>query len=109
MTTEITPAKVRLSDQFGPPPRWWHCDTHGAGTHTAWGCPECVREMRGEIARLVREHDQDRATLIPLLSLMQEVLSIAAHGVLMDGASVNTPTLLWAKEWARKLVPGPNV
>ena len=27
-------------------PRWWHCDTHGGGTHTAWGCPDCVRELR---------------------------------------------------------------
>ena len=33
-------------------PRWWHCDTHGPGTRSAWGCPECVREMRGEIERL---------------------------------------------------------
>jgi len=33
-------------------PHWWRCDTHGPGSHTAWGCPECVREMRAEIAEL---------------------------------------------------------
>ena len=33
-------------------PRWWHCDTHGPGNASAWGCPECVRDMRGEIARM---------------------------------------------------------
>ena len=27
-------------------PLHWHCDTHGPGKHTAWGCPECVRELR---------------------------------------------------------------
>jgi len=33
-------------------PKWWHCDTHGAGNSSAWGCPECVREMRAEIERM---------------------------------------------------------
>ena len=28
------------------PPRWWHCDTHGAGKLNAWGCPDCVAELR---------------------------------------------------------------
>lgn len=32
-------------------PKWWNCDTHGRGNHTAWGCPECVREMREAIAK----------------------------------------------------------
>ena len=42
------------SDQplgLGPTPRWWHCDTHGPGNRTAWGCPECVREMRASLGR----------------------------------------------------------
>ena len=43
---------VKLSEGVGPAPRWWRCDTHGPGNHTAWGCPECVREMRDEIAQL---------------------------------------------------------
>ena len=26
------------------------CLTHGQQPHNAWGCPECVRELRGELA-----------------------------------------------------------
>ena len=102
------PAKVASNDQLGPVPRWWDCDTHGPGNHTSWGCPECVREMRGEITRLVRERDDQRRQLLPLLALLQDVYSIAAHGVLMDGNSVDEPTFLWAAQWVRKLVKGPN-
>ncbi len=36
-------------------PKWWHCDTHGAGTHAAWGCPECVRELREEVEALRKD------------------------------------------------------
>ena len=43
---------------LGRVPRWWRCDTHGeALPHNAWGCPECVREMRGKIARLLARLD----------------------------------------------------
>ena len=35
-----------------PAPRWWHCDTHGPGSRNAWGCPECVREMREEVRKM---------------------------------------------------------
>jgi len=31
-------------------PRWWHCDIHGGQQH-AWGCPECLRELRKELRR----------------------------------------------------------
>jgi hypothetical protein len=33
-------------------PRWWTCQTHGDAKPNAWGCPECVREMRQELAAL---------------------------------------------------------
>lgn len=33
-------------------PKWWHCDTHGPGSVSAWGCPTCVREMREELQQL---------------------------------------------------------
>ena len=26
--------------------QWRYCDAHGTGTEYAWGCPECVRELR---------------------------------------------------------------
>ena len=31
---------------------WWTCQTHGDAQPNAWGCPECVREMRDELAAL---------------------------------------------------------
>lgn len=31
------------------PARWWKCDTHGPAKAGAWGCPECVSEMRAEL------------------------------------------------------------
>lgn len=37
-------------------PFWWRCDTHGmALLHNAWGCPECVRDLRGEVKKLQKE------------------------------------------------------
>ena len=71
------------------PPKWWTCPTHGDAKATAWGCPECVREMRDELA-----------SHAPLIA---DVLTIAQIGVLPDGDIVNTPTLLWAEGWMRRL------
>ena len=99
------PLPVLSSEELGP--RWWDCATHGRAQANAWGCPECVREMRAEITRLVRQTDDQRAKLFPLLVLLQEVMSIAAHGALLDGSEVNVPTLLWAEQWAKRL-SGPN-
>ena len=39
-------------------PSWWRCDTHGPGTRTAWGCPECVRELRERLATATRQLDE---------------------------------------------------
>jgi len=36
-------------------PSWWRCDTHGPAKAGAWGCPECVRELRDEQARAIAE------------------------------------------------------
>jgi len=53
-----TPPTWRIIEEFAsrivtaeckPAPRWWRCDTHGPAHPTAWGCPECVREMREEL------------------------------------------------------------
>ena len=34
----------------GPAYRLRKCPTHGQQPPNAWGCPECVRELRGELA-----------------------------------------------------------
>jgi hypothetical protein len=53
MTTESMPREVGSNAGLGPVPRWWTCATHGdAMPANAWGCPECVREMRVEIGQL---------------------------------------------------------
>ena len=44
-------------------PRLWKCDTHGPAKAGAWGCHECVREMRAEIEEL----DALRETLADIL------------------------------------------
>ena len=50
----------------------------------------------------------ERAKMLPLLELMQEVFSIAAHGCTPDGHHVNDHTGLWAESWQRR-ISGPNV
>jgi len=35
-------------------PTWWKCHAHGPAKAGAWGCPECVREMRDELLTLRR-------------------------------------------------------
>jgi hypothetical protein len=47
------PLALKSNAVLGPTPRWWHCDTHGPAKSNAWGCPECVRELRKE-NRLLR-------------------------------------------------------
>jgi hypothetical protein len=46
----------RLREQAvaGPAYRLRKCPTHGQQPPNAWGCPECVRQLRGELAT-VRE------------------------------------------------------
>lgn len=41
-----------LTEGLGP--RWWQCSTHGRAHANAWGCPECVRELRDENTRMRR-------------------------------------------------------
>lgn len=33
-------------------PSWWKCSVHGPGKREAWGCPDCVWELKRENARL---------------------------------------------------------
>ena len=59
------PVPYRTTPLFAlPVPRWWTCKTHGdAMPQNAWGCPECVREMRTEIERLRAEIERLRAAI----------------------------------------------
>ncbi len=41
-----------------PAPLWHSCPTHGIPPENAWGCPECVRELREENANLRRDAKQ---------------------------------------------------
>ena len=47
------PLALKFNEGLGPMPRWWTCATHGdALPQNAWGCPECVRELRRKCAIL---------------------------------------------------------
>jgi hypothetical protein len=49
--TCIKAQRDQMRDSRGKPaPAWWYCATHGPAQPNAWGCPECVREMRAELA-----------------------------------------------------------
>ena len=71
------PGVVRSTAVLGAAPRWWHCDTHGAGSNTAWGCPSCVRELRGEKLALQTEVDR----LLLELANTRAQLRLAAGGL----------------------------
>jgi hypothetical protein len=68
-----------------PPPRWWTCATHGdAMPQNAWGCPECVREMRDELATLrrqVKQADERGNEALRRAHKAEAQLAIAARGL----------------------------
>jgi hypothetical protein len=43
--------------------RLQNCPTHGQQPPNAWGCPECVRELRAELAEARQEAKNLRAEL----------------------------------------------
>ena len=47
---ELSILAVKIEALAGPAYRLRKCPTHGQQPPNAWGCPECVREMRGELA-----------------------------------------------------------
>ena len=89
MNNGISLANVGSNDGLGVAPRWWHCDTHGPGNHTAWGCPECVREMRCELANF-------RAAL---------ALAEAALADIGDADREPGDDLAWAERRAADVLP----
>ena len=64
-------------------PKWWNCRTHGrAQEHTAWGCPECVDELRAENAALRERIAKLESELAALLAARDE--RVAAADALED-------------------------
>ena len=49
MNAEKLPAVAGPVEPTVRPGRWWKCDTHGPAKAGAWGCPECVHELRTEL------------------------------------------------------------
>jgi hypothetical protein len=47
--------RLKIEALAGPAYRLRKCPTHGQQPPNAWGCPECVRELRGELATAVSE------------------------------------------------------
>lgn len=81
MSDSDQPLGLGCSEGFGPTPRWWHCDTHGPGNRTAWGCPECVREMRASLGRA-------RGLLVELDSVLR--MAESHNGGALTAAHVRT-------------------
>ena len=44
--------RLKIETLAGPAYRLRNCPTHGQQSANAWGCPDCVRELRGELRRL---------------------------------------------------------
>jgi len=42
--------RLKIEALDGPAYRLRKCPTHGQQPPNAWGCPECVRQLRGELA-----------------------------------------------------------
>jgi|688.fasta_scaffold04138_29 hypothetical protein len=42
--------RLKIEALAGPAYRLRKCPTHGQQPPNAWGCPECVRQLRGELA-----------------------------------------------------------
>ncbi len=95
MSDSDQPLGLGCSEGFGTTPRWWHCDTHGPGNRTAWGCPECVREMRASLGRA-------RGLLVELDSVLR--MAESHNGGALTAAHVRA-----AVEPYLPLDLGPNV
>lgn len=64
--------------------------------------PNTLQSGQASLDRLTAGHPNAMAALRDLILLQQEVRAIARTGMLPDGDSVNTSTLIWAEDWTRK-------
>jgi hypothetical protein len=85
------------------PARLRQCPTHGQQSENAWGCPECVRELREEVARLkgnAREPDHAPSSD---KGLVGEVLDALGEGIEAD---VEARAAIFAvAKWLEKYKP----
>ena len=73
-----------------------HCPTHGQQPPEVWGCPECLRELREELAalRTLPADGPSIEQLGPLISWLLEQCDQAANA----GRSTDAGMLLWAAQ-----------
>ena len=78
------------------PARLRHCPTHGQQPPEAWGCPECLRELREELAalRTLPADGPSIEQLGPLISWLLEQCDQVANA----GRSTDAGMLLWAAQ-----------
>ena len=66
-----------------------HCPTHGQQPPNAWGCPVCVRELRGEVlmkkGEVLMKKLEANGLLAELATAKQENKSLRAELALMYG------------------------
>lgn len=98
------PQAVGSTEGFGP--SWWNCATHGRGNANAWGCPECVRDLRDENTRLHRAmqwlEDKARARKLEIAPSLYGTGFEFGFWPQCDAKMVNAKTLLEAVEAAQR-------
>lgn len=87
-------------------PAFWRCRTHGPAKSGAWGCPDCVRELRDENTRLYRAlqwlEDKARARKLEIAPSLLGTGFEFGFWPTGDARVVNATTLLEAVEAAQR-------
>ena len=70
---------------------------------TAWGCPECVRELRTSLATATRERDEARISV----AMLWAAAKLAESALADIGDSDHEPTddLAWCELRAQRTLP----
>jgi hypothetical protein len=92
----IARARTTLA-QTETPSRLHYCSTHGQQPKNAWGCPECVREMRQQLTQPEPEGVTDRE--LETTARAAEIQYIEEHG----GLTAATPDGIHAQLQAQRL------
>jgi hypothetical protein len=63
---EVDALLQQRDEQLATRKGWQTCSTHGSiNADVAWGCPECVRELRNRLAAVTAERDVLRKQVQP--------------------------------------------